>query len=181
MAIIENKNNTFLKMKIAELFADKNLKPKAKTEMLCKMLVEKSISIDELIAFAQTAKDPIKATCIESLEFATKQNPSFGNEKCWQFAIENLTAKSPRIKWESAKVVGNIAHLFSKKLDKAITNLLINAQHEGTVVRWSAAFALGEIVKLKSKHNADLIRAIENICHHEEKNSIKKIYQAALK
>ncbi len=70
-------------MKIAELFLDKSLKPKAKTEMLCQMLMDKSISLDELIAFANTAKAPIKATCIESLEFATKQNPSFGNEKCW--------------------------------------------------------------------------------------------------
>ena len=168
-------------MKITELFADKSLKPKAKTEMLCQMVMDKSISLDELISFANTAKDPIKANCIESLEFATKQNPSFGKEKCWQFAVENLTAKALRIKWESAKVIGNIAHLFPKKLDAAITNLLINAEHEGTVVRWSAAFALGEIVKLKSKHNAELILAIENIYNNEEKNSIKKIYEAALK
>ncbi len=77
--------------------------------------------------------------------------------------------------------MGNIAHLFPKKLDVAIANLFINTQHEGTVVRWSAAFALGEIVKLKSKHNEDLIPTIENICNKEEKNSIKKIYEAALK
>jgi hypothetical protein len=48
-------------------------------------------------------------------------------------------------------------------------------------VRWAAAFALGEIIKLKLPINQDLVPTIENIIEREEKNSIKKIYQAALK
>jgi HEAT repeat protein len=92
-----------------------------------------------------------------------------------------LTEKAPRIKWESAKVVGNIAHLYPDKLDEAIKNLLINSEHTGTVVRWSAAFALGQIIKLRTSRNRNLIPAIESICKREEKNSIKKIYIAALK
>ena len=92
-----------------------------------------------------------------------------------------LTAKAPRVKWESAKVVGNIAHLYPAKLDTAIMHLLANTNHDGTVVRWSAAFALGEILKLKTKHNSSLLSRIEKICDQEEKNSIKKIYQAAIK
>jgi hypothetical protein len=92
-----------------------------------------------------------------------------------------LTAKAPRIKWESAKVIGNTANLFITKLDTPIKNLLVNTEHEGTVVRWSAAFALGEILKLKTKHNKQLLPAIEAICKREEKNSIKKIYLDAMK
>jgi len=48
-------------------------------------------------------------------------------------------------------------------------------------VRWSAAFALGEIVKLKTRYNKTLVPAIEAICNSEEKNSIKKIYLDAVK
>jgi hypothetical protein len=48
-------------------------------------------------------------------------------------------------------------------------------------VRWSAALALGEIIKMKTAINQELIPAIESICEQEEKNSIKKIYIAALK
>ena len=66
-------------MKIDTIIDDKALKAKAKTEMLSQLLLEKKISIEELIAFAQTAKDSPKATCIESLEFATKQNASIAN------------------------------------------------------------------------------------------------------
>ena len=98
-----------------------------------------------------------------------------------QFVISSLTAKAPRVKWESAKVIGNIAHLYPNDFDNVIENLLITSKHTKIVVRWSAAFALGEIIKLKLKKYADLLPSIQNMMEHEEKNSIKKIYLAALK
>ena len=168
-------------MDITALLNDKGLKPKVKTETLSSWLLDNKITVDKLTAFAETAKDPAKATCIEALEFATKQKPTIANKKSFQFVSQTLTAKAPRVKWESAKVIGNTAHLFTDKLDDAIKNLLDNSEHEGTVVRWSAAFALGEILKLKTKRNKDLFPAIEAICEREEKNSIKKIYLDAIK
>lgn len=168
-------------MTLEELFKDKAIKPKDKTETISNWISEGSLPVDELISFAEKQKDPAKATCIEALEYATKQKPALADEACLTFVTGTLTEKAPRIKWESAKVIGNIAHLFPAKLDKSISNLLANTEHEGTVVRWSAAFALGEILKLNTKHNTGLLPAIEKICEKEEKNSIKKIYQAALK
>lgn len=168
-------------MSIQEILSDKTLKPKAKTETISSLLLGKKISIDELITFAAAAKDPAKATCIEALEFVTKQNPDATDKACLAFVSQMLVSKAPRVKWESARVIGNIAHLFPASLDEAINNLLTNSEHPGTVVRWSAAYALGEILKLKTKHNKDLIPAIEAICKREEKNSIRKIYLDALK
>lgn len=168
-------------MKIEELLNDKSLKPKIKTETLSKWLLDKKVSTDELIAFAQSAKDSPKATCIEAMEFATKQNPSIANEKCLNFVTQTLTEKAPRVKWESAKVIGNIAHLFPTKLDKPIDNLLTNSEHTGTVVRWAAAFALSEILKLNTKLNKELLPAVDSIIKREDRDSIKKIYQKALK
>lgn len=168
-------------MKIEELLNDKSLKPKVKTETLSKWVLDKKISTDQLITFAQTAKDSPKATCIEALEFATQKNPSVANEKCLQFVSLTLADKAPRVKWESAKVIGNIAHLYPKKLDKAIDNLLSNSEHTGTVVRWAAAFALGEIIKLNTSLNKELLPAIDSIMKREERESIKKVYLKALK
>lgn len=71
--------------------------------------------------------------------------------------------------------------MYPDKLKNAIQNLIENTNHEGTFVRWSAAFALGEILKLQTNHNVDLLKIIETICESEEKNSIKKIYTAAIK
>lgn len=168
-------------MNLTTLIPDKSIKPKEKTETISGWLLDASLPIDELLAFAEKQKDPAKATCIEAIEYATKQNPKIADETVLIFVSKTLEAKAPRIKWESAKVIGNIAGLFPTKLDKAIENLLVNTKHDGTVVRWSAAFALGEILKLKTKHHKDLLLAIETICENEEKNSIKKIHLDAIK
>lgn len=168
-------------MKIEELLNDKTLKPKVKTETLSQMLLDKTLSTDDLIAFARGAKDSPKASCIEALEFATKQNPAIASEACLHFVSETLTEKAPRVKWESAKVIGNIAYLFPEKLGPSIGHLLTNSEHSGTVVRWAAAYALGEIIKLNTVLNKELLPAADAIIKREDRDSIKKIYQKALK
>ena len=168
-------------MSANDLLNDKTFKPKQKTELLSQWLLDNTVSPEALIELAGKAKDPVKATCIEAFEFATKKTPALATEALLHFVSQALTEKAPRIKWESAKVIGNIAHLFPDKLETAVGNLLTNSEHEGTVVRWSAAFALGEIIQLKTSLNKDLIPAAEAICEREEKNSIRKMYLAAIK
>ena len=168
-------------MDLSELLINKSIKPKVKTETVSQWLLEKKLSPADLISFAEKAKDPAKATCIEALEFATKKEAGIADKNCFLFVTKSLQAKAPRVKWESAKVIANTAHQFKDKLDDAIKNLLDNSEHEGTVVRWSAAFALSEILKLKTKHNKTLLPAIEAICKREEKNSIRKLYLDAVR
>ena len=169
-------------MKITELLADKGLKAKEKVDSLSKLLLDSSIAVHELIAFAATTKkDADKGTCVEALEFATRQNISLASLEMLQLVSQTLTEKAPRVKWESAKVIANIAHRFPENLDDAIRNLLTNTEHEGTVVRWSAATALSEILKLKTNHFLELLPTCEAICNREESASIQKIYRAAIK
>ena len=168
-------------MDIQAILTDKQLKARPKVEAISKMLLDKKVSVSELIKIAKVSKDKEKGTCIESLEFATRNKPEIASSAVLDFVTETLADKAPRVKWESAKVIGNIAHLFPAKLDNAINNLLTNTEYSGTVVRWSAAFALGEIIKLKTKRNKDLIPAIESIIKRDEDNAIKKIYEKALK
>ena len=168
-------------MDFHEILSDKSTKPKDKTVALSQWLIANSSKLDQLIVFAAKAKDPIKAACIEAMEFATKIKPDIATEACLDFVSQSLIEKAPRVKWESAKVIGNIAHLYPASLNDSIKNLIVNTEHHGTVVRWAAAYALGEIVKVKTPGNKELIPAIEAICEKEEKNSIKKIYIAALK
>jgi HEAT repeat protein len=168
-------------MNFHELLNNKSLKSKEITETLSKWVLDNPDKVNHLIDFAKIAKDPAKATCIEALEFATNNKPGIATSACLEFVSKTLAEKAPRVKWESARVVGNVAHLHPDKLDEAIKNLIANTEHPGTVVRWSAAFALGEIIKIKTARNKELIPIIESICNNEEKNSIKKIYLAALK
>ena len=168
-------------MDIPAVLADKQIKSKLKVEMISSLLLEEKASLADLIKIAKVSKDSEKGTCIEAIEFATRAKPEIATKECLKFVTETLLDKAPRVKWESAKVMGNIAFLYPDQLDKAIVNLLTNSEFPGTVVRWSAAFALGEIVKLKTKRNKDLIPAIEAIIRRDDDNAIKKIYQAALK
>ncbi|NVN95201.1 MAG: hypothetical protein HXX18_07960 [Bacteroidetes bacterium] len=168
-------------MDFNQLLNDKSIKPKEKTETISKWLSANPEKLNVLIDFAQTSKDAVKATCIEAIEYVTNTQPDIASSACLKFVSKTLTEKAPRVKWESARVIGNIAKLYPNQLDEAIKNLLVNSEHDGTVVRWSTAYALGQIIKLKTKHNKDLIPAIESICQREEKNSIKKIYFDALK
>jgi len=167
-------------MKITKILMDTQLKAKPKVEAISTLLIQRKITIKELVKVATHCDEKEKGTCIEALEFATRSTPEIVTRPYLQFIIKSLSDKAPRVKWESAKLIGNIAHLYPNELDNAINNLLINAEYPGTVVRWSAAFALGAIVKLKTHHNINLIPAIEAIMKHENDNAIKKIYQKAL-
>jgi len=168
-------------MNIEELLKDKLKKPKEKTSIISEWLINGELSVDELLAYAENAKDSAKATCIEAIEYTTIKNANIANEDVLSFVTQNLKAKAPRVKWESAKVIANTIHLFPNDLDEIIENLLENTNHTGTVVRWSAATALGEILKLETRQNTTLLPIIKEIIEKEEKNSIKKIYLKAVK
>jgi hypothetical protein len=151
-------------MTIQEIFNNKATKPKEKTETLGQSLLEKKIKIDDLITFAHSQKDPIKATCMEAIEFATKTTPEIANDTCFDFAITGLAEKAPRIVWESTRVIGNTVHLFSNKFDKVVPSLLKNTNHSGTVVRWSTAFALSQVLKTGTEQSKKLIPQIKVYC-----------------
>ena len=168
-------------MDFKALFSDKTTNSKGKTEALAKSVLENKITINELIDFASTQKDPVKATCIEAIEMVTQSKPELANDNTLDFVISSLSEKAPRVKWESARVIANTIHLFPKKQGSAIPELLKNSEHEGTVVRWSTAMAFASIVKTESPESKKIISGLKGIAEKEEKNSIKKIYLKALK
>ena len=168
-------------MNIEEVLKDKSLKAKQKKEMLSKSILDGLLPINNVIAFAKNSKDAAKASCLEAIEYATKENPGIATESVFIYATQCLAEEAPRVKWESAKVIGNTAHLFTEKIDNAIVNLLVNTEHNGTVVRWSAAHALAQILQIRTPHSRGLLPAIENIYEREEDNAIKKIYMKAIK
>jgi hypothetical protein len=115
------------------------------------------------------------------LELITQNNANFLDESACQFIIANLQAKSPRIQWETAKVIGNCASLFSKDIDLITQHLFTNSQSGGTVVRWCSAYALGEILLLKTSNSEHLLLMLEALCNKEENNAVRKKYINAIK
>jgi hypothetical protein len=166
---------------LRDVITDNDLKTKAKVEKLSNMLLNDEANLVDFIEFAKCFTGSDKGTCIEAIEFATRVRPQLASVSCLKFVTETLLDKAPRVRWESAKIIRNIAHLYPNELNKAVGNLLENSEFPGTVVRWSAASALSEIVKMKTKKNKDLIPAVEAILRREPDAAIQKIYQKALK
>lgn len=168
-------------MNIEELFQDKTIKAKGKVKTLGEWLLNGELPIDELLAYAEKQKATDKATCIEAIEFATKKTPTIADENTFSYVTKALKDNEPRVKWESAKVIGNTAKIFPTQLSEAIQNLIPNVENTGTVIRWATAYALAEILKLKTENNKELLPKIEILCEKEEDNGVKKKYLDALK
>lgn len=168
-------------MYLKEILNDKGIKPKEKTETIAQWLSGGELTLADLLAFAATAKDPAKGTCLEAIELVAQSRPEALSKEGWDFVCAQLSSKAPRVRWESAKVIARTAHLFPEHLEQAVSGLLANTSHTGTVVRWSAATALCQIALLGTAHNAEWLPALQQIATIEEKDSIKKIYAQAFK
>jgi len=168
-------------MEIEEIFQDKSIKLKGKVAILGAGLLDNALSLQLLLEYADRQNAVDKATCIEAIEYATKRVPTIANGILWSYVTVALKDNEPRVKWESAKTIGNIVKLFPDQLVQTVANLLKNTRDSGTVVRWATAYALAEIIKLKTNQNDFLIPEVELLCELEEDNGVKKKYQDALK
>ncbi|MCK0147263.1 hypothetical protein MWU78_16510 [Arenibacter sp. F26102] len=168
-------------MTIEELFEEKSIKARAKAKEICQWLVNGDLPLDELLSFAENQSPVNKATCIEAVECATKKTTEIADEPLLEYMTHTLTNDEPRVKWESAKVIGNIAKKFPNSLSEPTKKLLDNATNKGTVVRWAIAYALAEILKLKTEINKDLIPKIEKLIKQETDKGVNNKYLDALK
>jgi len=167
-------------MNLSELFEDSSLKAKARAGEIGAALAHGSLAPDELLNFARRHSGAIKATCIEALESATRKAPELVDPALFDFLSDSLDDDEPRVKWESARVIGNVARQFPDRLDGPVEGLLRNATHEGTVVRWASAIALGEILLLDAGLRDELLPRIRRLCDEEEDSGVKKKYVSAL-
>lgn len=155
-------------------------KPKDLCSYIAKLLTDKKPSIKEFAEVMTKGRDSERGTCIEALEYATQTKPAIA-KTYFPGVIKCLSDKAPRVKWEAAKVIGNISKVLSKEAEQAIDKLLVNTKDKGTVVRWSTAFALGEIAKNNPKVQSTLVAKIKTLIKNEENNGVKNVYLKALK
>jgi hypothetical protein len=164
-----------------QIFSDKQLKGKAKTNALVAALEKGTFSVAILAQYGEQAKEPLKVACLEALEHVSKTNPARVGERAFLFAVESLSSQNPSVKREAGRLIANTAAVHAHCLPKAIAGLKQNAINPGTVVRWSAALALGEILKVGSPLNRTLVPEVKKLMEKEEKESIRKLYHKALK
>ena len=151
-------------------------KPKETLELLVEALKKDESLISELIQCFEVGTAAEKGTCMETIEYMTKETPEFA-EDCLDFVISHLNDDAPRVKWEASRIVGNVAHSYPDQVKSAIPKLLVNTSDKGTVVRWSAAFALTEIAKSNNEIRKELAPEFTKILEKEENNGVRNVYR----
>lgn len=166
---------------LLSLLNDKQHKGKAKVALLSKSFLDGLYESKTIIAAGEVASSTTKVFLLEALELASRKAPEIIDARLFDWITASLNERSPAIKRESARIVANACHLFSSKLHEAIKLLLKQTDHEGTVVRWSAAFALSHILKLKPVENPSLIPKIQELLQNEINSGVKNQYLKGLK
>jgi len=155
-------------------------KPKEKVDTLAKEVKENRISIKQLIAYFEIGSVSEKGSCIEAIERIAREKPEIILPHI-DFIIDHINDQAPKVKWETARVIGNFSQKYPNEVAKAIPKLLLNAKDAGTVVRWSAAFALTEIAKNHLKLRKELVPRFKEIAEKEKNKGVKNLYVKALK
>jgi len=155
-------------------------KPKALNEFLAAQVRKDDQMAPRLMDALNDGNDKEKGVCLEVLEAVTRERPEWASDHL-PAVIGLINHKAPKVKWESSRVVANLASKFPDKTAKAIPNLLANTSDKGTVVRWSAAFALGEILKSNDRERKALLGKVEKILKTEKNNGVRNVYLNAMK
>jgi hypothetical protein len=134
----------------------------------------------QLIEILKSGTDPQRGTCADVIEAVSKENPDLVAPYV-DVLIGYISYKAPHVKWATSETIGNLSKSHCVQTEKAIPHLLANTTDKGTVVRWAAAFALGEIAKNCPDARGALLPKIDEILKTEENNGVKNVYLKALK
>jgi HEAT repeat protein len=153
--------------------------PKEKTARLAASLKGGEITVEDVVKFFATASDSERGTCMEALEVVSRDDPQ-SVETSLDFVIAQLGHKAPRVKWEASRVIANSARAFPTRVTAALPALRKNTKDAGTVVRWSAAFALTEIALNSPQTRRELLPVMTKLAR-EETGGVKKVYAEGLR
>lgn len=167
-------------MKLLDEIRKSDKKPKELLISLSEKVKKDSSLLNDFSLCLKSGTSVEKGICMEVLEYTSQEKPELVITYIDDVIIY-LNYDAPRVKWEAARVVANLASKYPEKAKKAVDALMLNTKDKGTVVRWSAAFALGEIAKHNKSVQQDLIKKIERLVVKEQNNGVKNVYLKALK
>lgn len=167
-------------MGIVEKTLGSGLTPKKKQIELVKAIEDGTIKIKDVVKKYHEANTSDRGLFMEVLESVSSRDPSKLRPHL-EFVIKQIGESAPRVKWESSRIVANLAKDFAVECEKAIAPLKNNMNHDGTVVRWSAAKALCEIAKYSDGKRKALYRQILAWEAEETNRGVKSIFTKTLK
>lgn len=160
-----------------------DLKPKEKQTRLVVGVVSGQIPVDVFIAFFELARAVDKGTCADVMKQISAQKPELLVPYV-DILVGYINSPLPRVMWGVPEAIGNMAKEYPDQAAKAIPNLLKNTTADKintTVIRWCAAYALGEIAKHNPDTRTQLLPLFEQFIESEENSGVRNVYIKALK
>lgn len=167
-------------MKILEQIKNWKGKPKELIKNLSEKTKQKPELLEQIENGLKQGSKVEKGICAEVMEYVSKEKPELVVPYL-NTVIEYINFDASRVKWETARVIGNVSSVSPDKVTEAIPKLMTNTHDKSTVVRWSAAFALTEIAKNNTSVRDELVNKFKEIVEREDNNGVKNVYLKGLK
>ncbi len=168
--------------KIDEILHSK-IKPTDKQIRLVEGIISGEIPVEKFMDYFVTARGVDKGACADAMKHISLKSPGLLAPYI-DTLIRYVNYPLPRVRWGVPESIGNLAKDYPELVVNAIPSLLKNTTQDktnGTVVRWCAAYALGEIAKNNPGTRADLVSIINDLIAKEQNNGVKNVYIKALK
>jgi len=168
--------------KIEEILQSK-VKPKGKQIRLVEAVISGEVPVGEFIVFFEHARDVDKGTCADAMKHISAMEPALLTPYM-DVLFGYINHRLPRVKWGIPEAIGNMAKDCPGRAARAIPYLLKNITDDEantTVIRWCAAYALGEIATYNPDSRAQLLPLFENVIKREQNTGVRNVYVKALK
>jgi hypothetical protein len=164
---------------ITELLESK-LTAKKKAKAIADALLSGTLKPEALSEASPKLPDAELAIVMESLEGATRKKPELVNGKLFTHLVDSLGHAAPRVQWEAARTISNVAKQHAEHLESAVEALLANTTSDGTVVRWATAQALTAILRVGYTDDNFRVKLSE-IAAKEQDDGVRGVYDKALR
>lgn len=159
------------------------IKPKEKQAMLVNAVISGEVPVEEFIAVFQSARDADRGACADAMKHISALKPQLLAPHIHTL-IEFINDPLPRVKWGVPEAIGNLAKEYPDEVAEAVPYLLKNAVDNAvntTVIKWCAAYALGEIARYNPECGKQLQPVFESMLQNETNNGVKNVYLKTLK
>ncbi len=166
-----------------EAILQSKAKPKEKQIRLVEAVVSGEVPVPEFLAFFERARDADKGACADAMKHISASEPEL-LAPYLDVLFGYINHRLPRVKWGVPEAIGNMAKDCPDKAAEAIPYLLKNIADDEvntTVVRWCAAYALGEIARYNPAARDQLLPLFEHLIEHEQNTGVRNVYAKALK
>ncbi len=168
-------------MTIKQIIDDKAIKRLEKRNALIEGILNGNFDFSAVTAACSLLPEKKISLLLEAIEEVSRSKEFALEEDYLKLSESYILSSDPSCKREASRIVGNLAAAFPENLDHAITALMQNANHDGTVIRWASAYALSRIVIIPQYARGPLFEQISNLCEKEKETGVKNQYSKALK